>query len=91
MLRSFEEGLLTHELGALLHTLGSDVLDKGIEIRLSDCVSDLHFSDKKELMNLCDKLFAYEIPAYRIARLCNNLYNLLSDRDFLLIQGDHNK
>lgn len=90
-LESLEDNLLTHELGALLHTLGEDVLEKGIEIKLASSISDLHFSDREELMNLCNKLFAYEIPAYRITRLCINLYNLLSDKGFLLIPKKHDK
>lgn len=91
MIHSANYNLLTHELGAMLFDLGQDTLNRGIEIKLTDSISDLHFSNSEELLNLCNKLFAYEIPAYRITRLCINLYNLLSGKDYLLIPGDLNK
>lgn len=79
--KTYAESKLSHELGLLLHTLGTDVLNKHIELKLDDSVSDLYFTTPEELMKLSARLYTYEIEAWKIARLCTILHNLLSGKD----------
>lgn len=79
--KTFEESKLSHELGLLLYTLGTDLLEKHIELKLDDIISDLYFSNSSELQDLCTLLYAYKVEYWKIARLCINLHNLLSGKD----------
>lgn len=85
---TLEENKLTHELGALLYSLGSDILKKQIELKLDESVSNFNFSNSNELMNICTQLYEYKIDSWKIARLCNNLYNLLSDKEYLVFANN---
>lgn len=83
--KTSEENKLVHELGALLYALGKDLIEKEIELKLDKSLSGLYFSNLKELMNLCTLLYSYEVEPWKVARLCINIYNLLSNKGYLIM------
>lgn len=71
------------DLGMLLNNLGSDILKKGIEIKLDDSLKHLSFSTHEELFAIAKKIVRYEIPPHVATKLCLNLYFLLTGRKYL--------
>lgn len=55
--KTFEENTLSHELGSLLYTLGTDFLEKRIELKLDDTISNLYFTNSEELTELCNHIY----------------------------------
>lgn len=87
-IRFIEIGKASQELNQLLFELGIDVLKRGIEIKISPTIADLTFSDEKGLFAIQEKVLKREVPEWKIIRLCLNLYNLLSDKGFMIFPHD---
>lgn len=75
--KTLEENKLTHELAALLASLGSDILKRDINLILDKTIQDLYFSTSEELTDLLVRLLNYEIEPWKVCRLCAALYTYL--------------
>lgn len=82
--KKLEDNKLTHELGAMLYALGDDILKRKIELKLDSTISEFYFHNHNELLDLCTKIYTYEIDCWKITRLCINLQNLLFGKKYLL-------